>query len=429
MKIKRVELENFRSIRQMGLDFRPGFNIIAGVNGAGKSTLLDAIDLLLSWVKNRIRLHSSSGSYPQLSDISKGATFARLRIVAENSCGTDNDKEIIWEIAKISSAFRNGNRPKSELGSLTEFTDQLASLYYENNGEVSMPMFVKYSVNRSLIDIPTHVHKKHVLDAMALYEGKIDGGSNLRSFYEWFREREDIEREEREERKTFEYEDKQLKSVRTAISLVMEGYGDLHTRRKAPSGFELRKDGKTFRVEELSDGEKCYLTLIGDIARRLAICNPALQNPTEGEGIILIDELELHLHPLWQAQAIDKLRKVFPNCQFFITTHSPHIVQNLHLETSDSITVLRDGNYMNVETSYGSPVDEVLSEVFQLETLRPLPLQIGLKNIWALLNEGDFDSPELENALNDLKLMLPNSDPEMSRINLQVALNKKRQAK
>lgn len=232
-------------------------------------------------------------------------------------------------------------------------------------------MFAKYSVNRSLIGVPIHVYKKHELDAISLYEGKFDGGSNLRSFYEWYREREDIEREEREERKTFEYEDRQLAVVRRAISMVMSGYGELHTRRKSPAGFELRKNGEVFRVEQLSDGEKCYLTLVGDIALRLAICNPTLDNPLDGEGIVLIDELELHLHPKWQGEVIDKLRTTFPNCQFFITTHSPHIVQNLRLQDADSLIVLVDGEVHHVRSSYGLPVDDVLREVFQMDILRP----------------------------------------------------------
>ena len=424
MKIERLLIEDFRAIQHLELKCKPGFNVIAGVNGAGKSTLLDALEILLSWVKNRIRLHSASGLYPQLSDISKGASYTRLQAQAMVYEAMERGKGISWDVTKISPAFRNGSRPKSDFGEVTEYADKLASSYYDSEGSASMPMFVKYSVNRSLIDIPMHVHKKHVLDAITLYEGKIDGGSNLRAFYEWFREREDIEREEREERKSFEYQDPQLRVVRETISSVMEGYGELHTRRKTPSGFELRKDGRSFRVEELSDGEKCYLTLVGDIARRLAICNPSLDRPTDGEGIVLIDELELHLHPLWQSEAIDKLRRVFPNCQFFITTHSPHIVQNLRLDGPDSLTVLYNGRLLEVDTRYGSPLNSVLNEVFSLESLRPAPVQTALKAVWDLLDKGSFDSPELTKAMEALRMVMTPQDSEMSRINLQIALNK-----
>ena len=419
MKINTINVTNYRSIRQLDLHCKPRFNVIAGVNGAGKSTLLSAIEIMLSWVKARIRLRTSNGAYPEFSDISKGAFQTQISITATDS------QELRWEIARVSPAYRGKDRHKSDLTQLTEYADSLAIQYHNNPEEVDLPMFVKYSVNRSLIDIPNHVHKKHILDAMTLYEGKIDGGSNLRSFFEWFREREDIEREEREERQTFSYEDPQLKAVRRAISEAMTGYGDLHTRRKTPTGFELRKNGEVFRVEDLSDGEKCYLTLIGDIARRLSICNPALDNPLDGVGIVLIDELELHLHPSWQCEAIDKLRAIFPNCQFFITTHSPHIVQNLKLEDEDSLTVLDNGNVYNVDARYGSPVNQILSEVFGLQSLRPKPIEQATELVWSLLAEGVYEGEELNQSLSSLKALISEQDLEFVDIKRQLALNKK----
>ena len=420
MKLQSIDIVNFRSIRQLQLSCKPGFNVIAGVNGAGKSTLLNAIEIMLSWAKARIRMRSATGSYPTVTDISRGENFTRI------SVKTSEPDSLCWDVIKVAPSYRGKDRQKSELTQLTDYADTLASKYYANKEMDNLPMFVKYSVNRSLIDIPTHVHKKHVLDAMTLYEEKRDGGSNLRSFYEWFREREDIEREEQIDRHTFEYEDLQLHVVRNAISKVMPGYGDLHTRRKAPAGFELRKNGVVFRVDELSDGEKCYLTLVGDIARRLAICNPSLENPLDGVGIILIDELELHLHPMWQGEAIDKLRDVFPNCQFFITTHSPHIVQNLRLDKDDSLTVLSNGKVFNVNAGYGSPVDEVLSEIFGLQSLRPEPVAQGLRRIWQLLETGAFEGQELTHAIEELRALLTESDIEFAKIKMQIALNKKK---
>lgn len=419
MKIQSLEVVAYRSIKQLNLTFKPGINVIAGVNGAGKSTLLTSIEVMLSWVKAKIRLRASNGLYPNFSDISHGTHFTSIRIRTSEPTG------LFWEVARVAPSFRGKDRPKSDLTKLTEYTDELAERYNQNPESENLPMFVKYSVNRSLIDIPTHVRKKHILDAMSLYEGKIDGGSNLRSFFEWFREREDIEREEREERRSFEYEDSQLKAVRRSISLVMSGYGDLHTRRKAPVGFELRKNGEVFRVEDLSDGEKCYLTLIGDIARRLAICNPTLEDPLKGVGIILIDELELHLHPSWQSEAIDKLRETFPNCQFFITTHSPHVVQNLRLDNDDSLTVLSQGEVYNVDAKYGAPVDDVLSEVFGLKSLRPKRVTETSEKVWKLLEKGIYEGDKLEQSLNDLNSLITDRDIEFARIKMQIALNKK----
>lgn len=382
MKIHRLDISNFRSIRSSEMNFGIGINVITGVNGAGKTSVLNAIEIMLSWVKTRMRLKTGAGQYPEFGDISQGAVACAITAYA------GNEDNLSWGIVRVGREFRGPERPKSDLNMLTSYADKIAEEFHNSKGQISMPMVVKYSVNRSQIDVPTHVRKKPVLDAMALYEERLDAGSNLRGFYEWFREREDLEREIHEERGNFEYEDFQLKAVRKAISSVMDGYGHLHTRRRASAGFEIRKDGKVFRVDQLSDGEKCYLSLIGDIARRLAICNPVLDNPLEGEGIVLIDELELHLHPKWQGEAIDRFRRVFPNCQFFITTHSPHIVQNLRLSENDTLRVMDNGDSYDITMQYGLPVDNVLREVFSLDSLRPKDVTDGINKVWNLLDEG-----------------------------------------
>ena len=79
----------------------------------------------------------------------------------------------------------------------------------------------------------------------------------------------------------------------------------------------------------MSDGEKCTISLFGDLARRMALANPGRENPLEGTGVVLIDELELHMHTSWQRKVLGVLKETFPNIQFIITTHSPQILGEL----------------------------------------------------------------------------------------------------
>lgn len=88
----------------------------------------------------------------------------------------------------------------------------------------------------------------------------------------------------------------------------------------------VNKGSLTISVDLLSDREKCTLALIGDLARRIALANPNRDNPLDGEGIVLIDEIELHMHPSWQRRVLGFLKRVFPNIQFIVTTHSPQIL-------------------------------------------------------------------------------------------------------
>jgi predicted ATP-binding protein involved in virulence len=89
------------------------------------------------------------------------------------------------------------------------------------------------------------------------------------------------------------------------------------------------ENNEEVRFEQLSAGQKAVTTLFGDIARRLILLNPKLDNPLEGQGIVLIDEIELHLHPKWQQGVLLNLQKSFPNIQFIVTTHSPQVLSTV----------------------------------------------------------------------------------------------------
>ena len=115
--------------------------------------------------------------------------------------------------------------------------------------------------------------------------------------------------------------------MRGAISQFLPDISDLHVDREEQTPrLMANKSGKPVVVNQLSDGEKCLFAMVGDLARRLALANPALDDPLLGCGIILIDEIELHLHPRWQRDIVTGLERTFPGCQFVISTHSPQVL-------------------------------------------------------------------------------------------------------
>ena len=96
--------------------------------------------------------------------------------------------------------------------------------------------------------------------------------------------------------------------------------------RKPRLEMKIDKQNMSLNVSQMSDGEKCTLALFGDLTRRLTLANPNKQDPLLGDGIVLIDEVELHMHPSWQRKVLSTLRETFPNIQFIITTHSPIVL-------------------------------------------------------------------------------------------------------
>ena len=136
----------------------------------------------------------------------------------------------------------------------------------------------------------------------------------------------------RELRKNPQYKNPKLSCVRNAIGEMIEGYTNLRIELEPSRMLMTNKDGIDLRIDQLSGGYKSVLSVIADIAKRLSIANPDSLDPLKEEAVILIDELELHLHPKWQKEIAGNLKKTFPNCQFIISTHSPLIIQSLDAE-------------------------------------------------------------------------------------------------
>nr|WP_313457716.1 AAA family ATPase [Pseudomonas sp.] len=158
------------------------------------------------------------------------------------------------------------------------------------------------------------------------------------------------------------FRDRGLESARKAI-LTFTGFDGVRVRRKPKMRMTVSKGGDEFNVLQLSDGERNMLALVGDMARRLSVLNPSLANPSEGAGVVMNDELDLHLHPRWQREAVAKLEATFPNCQFVITTHSPQVVGELRPE---SVMLLRGGHLLgHAPRALGLSSGEVLEELME----------------------------------------------------------------
>lgn len=411
MKIRELKLTNYRGVSSsLQLNFDEGITVFYGVNGAGKSTVLDAIAIMFSWAVSRIRHSNSPGRPIAESDITNGKSFSSL----EMTCYSEG-KQIRWKLTKN----RKGHYPsedKSDLTGLTDFTKGIQSMITGTEGKINIPIFVYYPVNRAVLDIPLRIRGKHQFDPIGAYDDALTSGADFRTFFEWFREREDLENENRKYETAFikpdgfQYPDPQLVAVRDAIAQFLPEFSNLSVRRN-PLRMEVEKNGSILTVSQLSDGEKCLMAMIGDLARRLAIANPLSANPLQGTAIVLIDEIDLHLHPKWQRMVITKLPHVFKNCQFIISTHSPHILthvrsENLYLLTQSKAGIAAE----RPRESYGKNVDRVLEDLMGLETTRPDNVDADLHAMFLAINEGKLD--EALNKIAALKQLI-GDDPEL----------------
>jgi len=194
----------------------------------------------------------------------------------------------------------------------------------------------------------------------------------------------------------------------------MPNIGNLRVRRTpAPLRLILTKNNKSLVINQLSDGEKCLLAMIGDLAKRLVIANPSLTNPLEGKGIVLIDEIELHLHPQWQREIIPKLQTIFPYCQFIITTHSPQVLSNVNRE---NIFILEDFKIIkNTPYSYGRDSNSILYDLMNVPK-RPEHTQKIIDQMFDLIEKEDENSiKKAKDLLTQLAEKLGEQDTEIIR--------------
>lgn len=415
MKIDYICIENFRGIKRLELSELSNLNVITGINGSGKTSILNAIKILLSWLIARIRNAKGNGITISDKDITKGENYCLLKIRMDN--GLD------WQLYKQKSSIRSKSEYKTELSKMTAFANTIA----EKLGAEPLTdilLIDAYGVNRIVSETPMRVRAKHKLNPIDALSVDMSNSVNFHEFFIWFREMEDIENEQFRNSGVL-VKDKRLEAVRNVIPSLFSEYSDFRVQR-SPKAFVIKKGEEKFDFNQLSDGEKSYIALIFDIARKMAMTHPVLDNPLNGEGIILIDEIELHLHPSWQRDVIDKLQRIFPNCQFFITTHSPHVVSSVNIAGGDKLIVIENAEAIESSgNNYGRESNIILSDIFQMNSLRNPVVQNHIDKVWSCLRNKDFESDEFKNNMEWLKTNVDRADSIFTQFNLQIALIKK----
>lgn len=417
MFINDLTLKNFRGAASLSIPFDPHINVIVGTNGAGKSTALDALAIALSWLVNRIKSTGASGRPIPVPDIRNNTHHSEITIGCD-----ENNQRYSWTLVKPRPGH---SHPKvsSVLQGATELAKVLQANITTTQGHTNIPLLAYYPVNRAVLDIPLRIRKTHTFSLLDAHDEALTSGANFRTFFEWFREREDLENENRRYQNDtikpadYQFPDPQLDAVRRALEIFMPDFKDLTVRRH-PLRMEVEKNGFRLTVNQLSDGEKCLMAMIGDLARRLSIANPAMDNPLDGHGVVLIDEIDLHLHPRWQRMLIPRFRQAFPNCQLIASTHSPHVIthvspKHLHLFSNENGQLINN----KASESYGKNVDRVLEDLMGLETTRPDEVFECLQRIYHNIASGHL--PMAKDQIDQLQKQIGN-DPELVKASVLI---------
>ncbi len=315
MRLDRVEIENYRAIEKLELPLDPSLTVLHGANGDGKTSVLSAIAAGLGSI---LRL------LPDVSGVGFRDTDLRgarpLRVALKTLDGIEWDRR------------RLGPRKRTAQRGLKDAIEAIVAADRNGADTLDLPIVVFYDTDRSVVDAPQQRRGfkdfKTEFPRYAALEGALSPRPNFKEFFKWFYAVENEELRGQKERRDFNFRLKELEAVRQAIGDLVSGISDPRVEIR-PLRFAVTvksESGKERALDQLSGGYRIMLALAADLARRMAQGNPHLDDPLRSEAVVLIDEVELHLHPRWQQRVLPDLTRTFPNAQFVVSTHSPLVL-------------------------------------------------------------------------------------------------------
>jgi len=338
MKINELELHNFRCFKEYVLalsDHR--FMLLIGDNGSGKTAILDALAvavggflLAIPNIKSSDKRHISNDDV-RYEELTLGQTVIKeveLNNTVVWANGVINNENIEWVRTKFSNNVSIGSKTtRRHAKDIIELVEKLVQ--EKTSVDILFPVIAYYSTGRLWKQLKS-TEKKTNSPASRFdgYQDCLNPASDQKRFFSWFKTQELAALQKQERRHA-------LEAVREAIvSMIPDARRAWWDLDWDELRIETLVQGKlqTVPFHLLSDGYRNMIGMVADIAYRMATLNPQLEADVikQTEGIVLIDEIDLHLHPKWQKQVVERLLDTFPKVQFVASSHSPFIIQSLY---------------------------------------------------------------------------------------------------
>ena len=411
MRITHLDLANVRAIEAAQFRFRPGFNLIVGVNGVGKTTVLDALAVCLSaFVRRANKLPRYEVRF-DLIDIRMGASA--LDVVCHIEYGPEHARygyALHKSRESTVSRQKGAGMPREQV----QDTPDRAEFFGGSPPAVSgnepggRPLAILFSTGRAVPYEGTPPRSAAAGGVKAACSGALSSrrGLHLTEFEAWMRVREALSSEQPAAMRV-------LGAFDRAVTRFLPDYRNFRLGGESPSGgfLQIDRGTATLPIRQLSDGERGVLAMVLDLTRRLAQANPEMNDPAaEAEAVVLIDEIELHLHPEWQRRIVRDLTETFPRCQFIATTHSPQLIGEVE---HDRIHIVADGDVYSPTYSFGVDSSRVLEEIMGTDP-RTRKVKDLLSEIPRTIGDDSYD--DVRALLADLAKHLGEDDPEVTRI-------------
>lgn len=408
MNVKKLTLKNFRCYEDLSIVFDNQLTVLVAANGEGKTSILDALRIVF-WpfvsqfdlarttyndVANSIQIDdvrvTMAGEWPRgLGALGRMEEIAR-QLPCSIAVECEKGRQVIcWARVRESEAKRSQTLDGEGCAEVKRWARSLQATVRDFSVEPEcLPLFGYYGTGRlwqhkRLVNSKkSATDKKNQKIRTFAYRDCLDPASNYRQFEDWFisvfraaREQQIAALEKGEPvnlDQTPYYT--MIRVIQRAINTVLEpvGWKELSYSEAHGQALVLFNGGQgIFKVSQLSDGIKNMLGMIADIAYRCVLLNSHLGESAANltEGIVMIDEIEMHLHPAWQQSVVASLQHAFPRIQFILTTHSPQVLTTV---PSESIWVLENGRaHVAPPGSKGAEASRLLQRVFGVNSRPP----------------------------------------------------------
>ncbi len=405
MLIKELHLKNFRGYKEITIPFDEGLNLIIGDNGSGKTAILEALtvaigSLFLGITNTASRNILTKDIHIQTFEHSQEFGFP-VEIEAQ---GIVNQQNITWkrQLTKMKGSTLSRNATSIK----TIGIDYDKSI--RNGLNINLPILAYYATGRLFEEAKINTKKESfnspvIASKFRAYQQCLKAKMTFKRFLKWFRSKELSSIQKRKKDIAFETV---RKSIIDNIPNCKDIFFELDPDK--PTGLKVcLANNSILPFNYLSDGSRNFIALIADIAHKCVTLNPHLKEQVleQTEGIVLIDELDLHLHPDWQKKIITSLKTTFPLVQFVCTTHSPFLIQEtgvnqlIKLKNNQIATISR-GNNLSIED-----IAEQLQDVKNPQWSEKRKLMFAkAKEYYAALQEGK-ETAQLKDELD--KVMTP----------------------
>ena len=413
LKINKLYLDNYRCFKDFTIDFHDQLTVLVATNGKGKTAILDAIAVAF-------------GTFVNSTGLARGSVFNRSDVqkIKARETKTNEMEEVYPLVLEANGVINNEvthwsrelHKPKGatttkDTKPLIQYGQDIRKKVVQKVDEI-LPLISYYGTGRlwGLKKITLN-KKQHETSRLSGYIDCLDPLSSYKSFESWYVDICLAELElkiEEIEKNNLDISNNEFtvirKSIQQAVNHIVEkntGWKDIVYKKRAETIVAQNETFGELSLMQLSDGIRNMIGLVADIAYRAVKLNPHLENaPKQTPGIVLIDEVDMHLHPKWQQTVLTDLTKAFPNIQFIVTTHSPQVLSTVKKE---QIRILGENVVSTPSThSFGEDSSVLLAELMNVSPLPPLEIVEKRKEYQRLIEDREYESHRAKQLQKEL---------------------------